>query len=736
MNRRGFSYVIVAAALVLVLVGLLWQWVSGASPFIALATAFVAALAALATLLHNWNGGRVTRIELTGGKTLNDAADKLAESLKKERKAVEHRFRIGDPYALPVPWTAAPSDLVDDLQMQREVAEGFPGFTGGEATQWLSTHAELDGRGNDLTNLLSRCPAKRLLVLGEAGAGKTILLSRLQWDLLEKRKEGEPVPVIFPLGDWSPGIQSIESWMAGRLMRDYRVTRYPHDEPEGRSTKAMALLNAGLVMPILDGFDEIPSEHRYGALETINRSFSMGEPLVMSSQTEGFRGALSAGSGAEVRLNGAAGIEMRPIPADDARSYLLRDAGGATTKSAERWKTVVDLLGTSTPVGEALRTSLYLFLCRTIYNARPVGNLDIVPAPNELCDPVRFPSAETVKEHLSHAYIPAVYQAEVSSSVNTKKKMIPPEKALRAHRAIAQHVSKTTGGSREFRWWNFHRVSSRTANAISLALGGLSFLLLFLPARNVETGSTVAISAFFGLMTYASVRGALKSSRRDLTSGLRWKWRVYPTIFGAGSGYGILAMRYAAAEGYPPDGIFETHVHPTLTMSIAWALCGAAISVSTCGWVPRIIEESQPIGPLESLRVDRKTFVKVFIAWFGSSTVLITLVLGILMYNPPVPNIDTTTWIMAGTAISAISGSFIGIWVGLFMAFKDTAWGLFLITRLARALLTGTPLRLMSFLEDAHRLGVLRKVGPAYRFRHAEIHKSLLQGGVNRKSQG
>jgi hypothetical protein len=31
----------------------------------------------------------------------------------------------------------------------------------------------------------------------------------------------------------------------------------------------------------------------------------------------------------------------------------------------------------------------------------------------------------------------------------------------------------------------------------------------------------------------------------------------------------------------------------------------------------------------------------------------------------------------------------------------------------------------MTFLDDAHRLGLLRVVGPAYQFRHAELQDHL-----------
>jgi hypothetical protein len=35
------------------------------------------------------------------------------------------------------------------------------------------------------------------------------------------------------------------------------------------------------------------------------------------------------------------------------------------------------------------------------------------------------------------------------------------------------------------------------------------------------------------------------------------------------------------------------------------------------------------------------------------------------------------------------------------------------------------PWRVMDFLDDAHRLGLLRAVGPVYQFRHAALHDHL-----------
>ena len=158
-----------------------------------------------------------------------------------------------------------------------------------------------------------------------------------------------------------------------------------------------------------------------------------------------------------------------------------------------------------------------------------------------------------------------------------------------------------------------------------------------------------------------------------------------------------------------------------------WMICGASLLAATCGWTPKIIEDDQPIGPCDSLRIDRRTFIKTFSAWLGSSIILTGFVIGTSMHKPSALNVGTTTWALFTAVISVAAGTVIGIGVGLIMAFRGTAWGMFLIARPARAIFTGTPLHLISFLEEAHRLGVLRKMGPVYQFRHAEIQRSLLR---------
>lgn len=52
-----------------------------------------------------------------------------------------------------------------------------------------------------------RIPSGRLVVLGRAGSGKSILAIRFVLDLLKDRTaSAEPVPVIFSLASWDPAM--------------------------------------------------------------------------------------------------------------------------------------------------------------------------------------------------------------------------------------------------------------------------------------------------------------------------------------------------------------------------------------------------------------------------------------------------------------------------------------------------------------------------------------------------
>ncbi|QLH26651.1 NACHT domain-containing NTPase [Streptomyces sp. Rer75] len=294
------------------------------------------------------------------------------------------------------------------------------------------------------------------MVLGEPGAGKSVLMLRLLHDLIARRAAGDPVPVLFSLASWDPD-QPLKTWMADQLRRTYpslaTVAPLPvaltYATDTGPSDLALYLLRAGHVLSLFDGFDELPPTRHATALDRLNRALPARQPLVLASRTDPYRTALTRPD-TSVRLNGAAAIQLLPLKADDAADYLRRDAGGPHTPTADRWNTVITHLGTTSPVGQALATPLGLFLARTIYNPRPGTSPTSPPAPHpdELCNAAAYPDHAAINNHLFQAFIPAVY---------TPHQPHPPRwTAEQAHQTfgfLAQFQQDQRAGSPDIAWW-------------------------------------------------------------------------------------------------------------------------------------------------------------------------------------------------------------------------------------------------------------------------------------------
>ena len=85
----------------------------------------------------------------------------------------------------------------------------------------------LAGEGGELADVLDRVPTGRLVVLGEPGSGKTMLMVRLVLDLLARRAAGGPVPVLAPVASWDPSGQDLRDWLSTRLITDYPALAGP-----------------------------------------------------------------------------------------------------------------------------------------------------------------------------------------------------------------------------------------------------------------------------------------------------------------------------------------------------------------------------------------------------------------------------------------------------------------------------------------------------------------------------
>ncbi|MCB0522226.1 MAG: hypothetical protein KDD27_25000 [Saprospiraceae bacterium] len=104
----------------------------------------------------------------------------------------------------------------------------------------------------------------RLLILGEPGAGKSILLLRFGLRLIEMAEADPkfPIPVLLDLASWRDENQTFETWIEKNL---------PYIGGSFAVSKEYAgiLVESKIILPLLDGFDEIREPLRNSCLRQL-----------------------------------------------------------------------------------------------------------------------------------------------------------------------------------------------------------------------------------------------------------------------------------------------------------------------------------------------------------------------------------------------------------------------------------------------------------------------------------
>ncbi|HEY1352158.1 MAG TPA: NACHT domain-containing protein [Ktedonobacteraceae bacterium] len=117
-----------------------------------------------------------------------------------------------------------------------------------------------------------------LLILGEPGSGKTILLLEIARMLEEHATQDQryPIPVVFNLSLWGERRQPLAHWLVEELRSRYQVPPNLAEEWVAR----------GQIALLLDGLDEVAAPHRTACVEAINvyRQTSGLLPLVVCSR--------------------------------------------------------------------------------------------------------------------------------------------------------------------------------------------------------------------------------------------------------------------------------------------------------------------------------------------------------------------------------------------------------------------------------------------------------------------
>jgi hypothetical protein len=630
--------------------------------------------------------------------SLAQARDELAATLSGQWAAEDRWRRTYDPRPLPV--------------------------------RWESADGSLDGVFGEIAQVFLRLPQPRLVILGPAGAGKTVLAVKLARDLLAVRTAAEPVPIILNAVTWDPE-QAVTSWIESELIRNYpRLSRIAN--PATGDAAVARLLAQGGVLLIVDGLDELPESLRRGAIARLNAHGS-DNPLVVTSRPDEYAAAVAS---IGRPLAQAQTVGLRPLLFAEVTAYLVE----ATTVDEARWQSVFTHIDAN-PSGRlvaVLTNPLMLWLVRTIYERPDTHPADLLA---HVADEI------SVESYLLGHFLPAVYRQQPDRRT--------PWRAERAERWLRKQASRMYRdyGRTEIRWWSLARwehapsfIIARIAGNLPIS-GAAAYLLLRFADNYRHHPATVraTIGDAIGSGLIGSRAFTIPASVADQfgpTASMvgRWIlgllpptgwafvwWTVGIALSRHRTWYGepvpiklrpwrafrrfvvlvvaVVALLTApAVMGIPPDDSARLFVSLIIAVVIVITVGALRDDLTT----PADLAAAP--GPLASLRADRWAGLIAAFTYRVVVSCLVALILG---------------W-RAGVLVLAVTVLLIGARqvVGSYHP-RSTAYERYAAARLMSWISRTGPWRMMAFLEDAHSRGVFRQTGAAFRFRHLRLQQHL-----------
>ncbi len=445
---------------------------------------------------------------------LRSMANQLATAVSSKWWFETERWHVLDPYPLPVRWIPADPDFLASWSAITRLANSWPAAPPSAVNAWALGAADLSGCDNEFAVVLGRVPTGRLVLLGAPGAGKTILLIRLVLQLLAWRRDGEPVPVLLPMASWNPGEEDFTTWMAEWMATLWAPLAQPALAGSDKSV-ARALLDAGLIVPVLDGLDEIAEELRNSAIARLNDAIGPIHGLILSCRTDAYATAVHPAPGMDVPLIGAAGVELCPLEAEEVATYLQISAGGPV--GAARWTPVIEAMSADPPppVAQALTTPLMASLARAIYNPRTREDLThSQPGPVELLDQQLFPTRESVERHLYDRFVPVSYLPHPNPEHVSRRFRWSAEQAERWLAFLARYLEDPEHRTTDLMWWRLDRAlpAHRVTAALCVFVGLVGAIGYPFP------GFGIGIIA--GLLTGLLARRVVTAGRDGIARGL------------------------------------------------------------------------------------------------------------------------------------------------------------------------------------------------------------------------
>lgn len=666
---------------------------------------------------------------------VREAVEKLARDVEEQWRRAgrwrrEGKRRVHDPFPLAVRFGCTRRDVFDHWANIRQAPPGT-----------AAAPLPLDGELGAIAAVYASVPSRRLVVLGEAGSGKTVLTMRFVLDLLSARTPGDRVPVIFGLASWDPTSTSLDDWLCDQLVGAYPFLGALTGDGE---QLAGVLLDEDRILPVLDGFDEMARGLHGAALRAFHRT---PVPLLLTSRPADYsRAVAKAGVLAE-----AAVIELEGLAVDDYAEYLHRASRPVREGGADRsvWEPVLAELrkGPRTQaaahLAEVLSTPLMVGLARTVYNGAPGRE------PADLLDIRRFASPEALQHHLLAAFIPAVYDPAPDGRGTAPRRRWKSERAQRWLGHLALHLDQL--GARNIAWWELGTTMRRSSRMLVV---GFLAALAFGITTGIGNVPVDLVASPHGLR-FALVRGLLVGILHGLVAGLAF-----------GLAYGVMSSRAPCTPSHLRIQLFgrsregRAPFGPRFLLGLGFGVpfalvlvlldrgvvaqlgfddgldggtlgaflfplevgIGAGLVLGIMAWLETPIDTESAVSASDLLSTNRRNVIFHMLVWM--------LVIG----TPAGVAYGYTSEPVHGLPAGPVRGVLAGLVFGLEAAFGGglgyglsfTAWGQWVaLSRMWLPLTGRLPWAVIAFLDDAHRRGVLRRSGAFYQFRHARLQEHL-----------
>lgn len=608
-------------------------------------------------------------------------ADRLAGQVKREEERLRRELRAGASSLAHVEFRAAPQphrpgEVLDSATV-KEIGDYF--------------------------DLLERPHRRRLVVLGVPGSGKTVaatyLVSRLlalRWDLADARRAEEPVPVRVNAAGWDGG-HDFSRWLATRLGYDYSL----------RPNAARKMVDRGLVLPVIDGLDEMDTHDGAGSraralLGLLNRGLWRDRPVVVLCRTDEFEYLMRLGE--DHGLHGATTVTLQPLLSNQITEYLTTYRHDIGTTHSD-WTDLTTHIRDHPdgPLATALQTPWLLGLTATTLRHTPTVAGRLIDCPDtdavrDLLFAVQIPAAVAATDDIEE------YRDYTSDNV---------EKWLRSLARCLQHRRDTGRDGTAIRLDEIWEIADITRVRVLHGLAvGMAATLMFELAVGLTLGRTdaPALALVLGSMAgYAAGSASFPEANHmawRVPARSRW-WRGLTTgiVTGVGTVLSIGAWVLVGAipvAALAPALVAGFTLGPVVGMSVG-------LSADTEDQLALAVDERRLIRE----DIQAAAFIGVLLVPAAS------LVGGLTFEVAEGFTAEFAVVLTLGLSFGAAAGLTTGLVVGL-------AAGRFYIAVLVFRFTRQFSKRPLVFLDWARRSGLLRINGTAYQFRH-ETYRQWIQ---------